>query len=256
MEAPHAGGGQLLWGPNKKQDVMGRYWKIVTMSAMLVLGFAVAGCVLIPHPVTDEAGVPIRRCPYGHSSLRKIPIVYGMPMSSATLDKALDDCEVVLGGCVIGPHSPRKALMCTNCKFVFHPPREQWDKGYWTRRSTDLASFRDELPSKLAHFPRPKKEDLIGLPAYTQSVMNGSEGSSSVEYVTREPFAVVSDEIVRFLATNNLHAQYEETINSTKAKRWRDIYRWNCSPPLFAITVFHEADGTCFVNVYESRSDK
>ena len=223
---------------------------------LLILPIIATSCALIPQPVTDESGRPVRACPYGHATLRKTPISYGMPVHNAKLERSIDECDVILGGCVIEPHSPKKALVCTTCKFVYNPPSGEWDKGYWSRRSTDITSFKEGFPAILTSVPLPKEAHLIGYPVYTQFVRNGKTTSSAVKYATREPFPVVKKEIVEFLGNNHLKGEYGEDINSTKEKRWRDIYSWRSINPFFGITVFHEADDTCVITITASQNQK
>jgi len=221
---------------------------------LLILPIIASSCVLISQPVTDESGSPVRECPYGHATLRKIPILYGMPMHSAKLERSIENCELILGGCVIEPHLPKNALVCTTCKFVFHPPSKKRDEGYWSRRSTDITSYKEGFPSILTSFPLPSEAHRIGSPAYTQFVRSGKTTSSSVEFASKEPLLVVKKEIIQFLGDNHLTGGYAEDINSTKEKRWRDIYCWRFINPFFNITVFHEADDTCMITITSSQN--
>ena len=163
-------------------------------------------------------------CPYDHTTVTNIPIVYGLLAPSEETSKAIENQEFIPGGCVISPGSPKTAVLCTTCRFVYNPPRGRWDSGSWSRRSTDLKSFKHPFPPLLLSFPMPSRNTLPKQPEYSQFVTDGRASMSFVQFSTTEHLSSLKKRIEAFLQEKKLRTRYEERINSTETQRWRDIY--------------------------------
>jgi len=168
-------------------------------------------------------------CPYGHRDLVDVPIRYGLlrPETFKT-SREEDRIRWVSGGCLVAPWNPRTAVTCRTCNFLYHQPDPdigesveslqslsadvqaaylaEYDfAGWWSRDSSDLASFEDPFPAVLLTFPTPAEEDLIGKVSYGQSLDgDGPPTAASLSYRTKASFEQVRDRIHEWYAQHEL----------------------------------------------------
>jgi hypothetical protein len=100
--------------------------------------------------LNEEVDVPdldsLKECPYGHSNLKRISILYGFPIASEELTRKLENKEIVLGGCCGGP--AEDVIECLECGFSI---QEGFDPSFasWTRSSEDPDSFERKISELL-----------------------------------------------------------------------------------------------------------
>lgn len=66
------------------------------------------------------------KCPFGHESLRFVPVLYGPLIMTTELEKEIDETKVLIGGCLSG--GPQNKLVCSSCFYVSNSDREYWEK--------------------------------------------------------------------------------------------------------------------------------
>jgi hypothetical protein len=87
-------------------------------SLLLVVGCEKAG-VRRPHDAPSTTAVlpklgAERRCPLGHTTVKLVPIVYGMIAMTPERRAQVDRYEVAFGGCDVGSMGEHK-IVCTTC---------------------------------------------------------------------------------------------------------------------------------------------
>src|SRR5438034_4420628 len=95
----------------------------------------------------------LKQCPDGHTTLKDVPISYGVPGASTRaewkkLQRQIDNLEFVLGGCEVGEYPPMVRPMCTTCRFGYNSRT-----GTWSRASHDIHSFKRPFSELLTSFP-------------------------------------------------------------------------------------------------------
>lgn len=91
---------------------------MVLASLLLVAGCQKAG-VRRPTDASSTADVspksePERRCPLGHTTIKLVPIVYGMIFMTPERRAQEERYEVAYGGCKVGSKGEHK-ITCTTC---------------------------------------------------------------------------------------------------------------------------------------------
>ncbi len=56
-------------------------------------------------------------CPNGHTTIKKIQIIYGHVFMDEELEKKIEQRDVELGGCITYENSPNYRLYCKTCNF-------------------------------------------------------------------------------------------------------------------------------------------
>ena len=149
-----------------------------------------------------DAIVPWRlptSCPYGHSALKHVKIVYGgpLPPPDAKTREALNSHEIVFAGTdVFGPGSPQWTVFCTRCGFIF-----ERGSGPWAREAEDPATFVQPFSSLLRDFQKPEAARRT-LTRYTQDLRDGLVSGERLFFITTEPLATLKDQVVKWA---NLH---------------------------------------------------
>ena len=97
---------------------------------------------------TTKLARDLKICPYGHHALKDIPIMYGLPDFSgsnrAIWEEKIRNHEIVLGGCVVMPDSPKVDTTCLTCGFVYSQRDDSW-----FRSSEDPDSFHPRISDLL-----------------------------------------------------------------------------------------------------------
>lgn len=106
------------------------------LNALTILLMAVGlfGCTATS--TFDMASAPSPRplkpipthCPYGHTALKEVPVVYGLLMWTPELEKQAENLEFLSGGCVeMAGVSPKVVYICTTCRFKYNPVAGDWE---------------------------------------------------------------------------------------------------------------------------------
>jgi hypothetical protein len=132
----------------------------------------------------DFGYVPVLpdKCLYGHQTLKKVKVIYGMPgMLSPQEQAALDNHDIIFdGSCVVGPKSPIRTVFCTTCGFIYGR-----GLGPWTRESEEAASFLQPFSYLFRSFPLP--EDYRRRETrFSQDVQGGIVFAETLSYSTFE----------------------------------------------------------------------
>lgn len=190
----------------------------------------------------EPSAKSLKVCPNGHTALKDVPILYGLPVFDGPEGKALREAvkksEVALGGCEVMPDSPRQVVRCTTCRFTYSIlSTDRPKEGSWRLSSSDPAAFQIPLSELVRSFPLPVKSQTKGVPTYTQSLDRKYRvESESVSYETDRSAGKLGDQISEWLKERNLNPRpVKENSGNSSNMRWRDE---KCS-----IWMSHEPDG-------------
>jgi hypothetical protein len=202
-------------------------------------------------PEAIKSSLP-RACPNGHSTLKKVRIVYGTlsfesPEAEQRFEQAIKNYEVWPGGCVSGPHSPKFRLTCTTCGFGYDS-----EDSLWSRNSDDPSTFTRPFSKYTASFSKLPWEQIKGGPDYGQSVAQGRVVSESVSYTSLEPVGVLISRINDWFRIQGIRPRYSRrphvrTITGAK----RIISEWKSRR--ISVMLHHEEDGTSWVMLHVFR---
>jgi hypothetical protein len=165
---------------------------------------AAAGCRHASSEPAQSVSIP-KTCPYGHTTVRRAEVVYGlMPTSPAG--------EVVAGGCVVEEGvSPAYLFVCKTCDFRQNPVTEDW-----VRETENPHRFDRPLSSPILSFPVAVKPQLQGV-RYTQHFQDGVMTTESVDYWTSEKRDVILARLTTFAAKYGVELNSPDSDSSDRA---------------------------------------
>lgn len=95
------------------------------------------------------------RCPFGHATLKRVPIVYGLLNMNAELQRKFDALELWPGGCVRGEE--REKTVCTWCRYSHEPLFN-----YWSHHACDPKLLKIRPDAFIADWSVEKHETVDG----------------------------------------------------------------------------------------------
>jgi hypothetical protein len=199
-------------------------------------------------PPTPLNGIPVSmpwsQCPNGHTSLKKVPIIYGLlafenEEARAKWEKGVENFEHVAGGCCVEPGSPKYRLTCTTCRFSYH---QYGSPGSWILSSEQTNLFPKPLGSLLLNFPMSEKSHLKGTTYYTQAYNDRSALSyESVSFQTTEPASEKVAEISEWLKQKGIETSFISVTNKDIAEEpFRESFEWRAQKPSLSINLYHD----------------
>lgn len=166
----------------------------------------------------------MRACPDGHSTLKNVPIAYGLINFDDKTKAAASRLEFWPGGCVITPDSPTNIVVCTTCGFAYDSRLGSWH---------GFAEFQTPNQSKrpfstlMASFPIPSTNQLVESPRFGQSFTTNGVTYESVSYSTSEPFEEVAQRIDSWFTAQKLKPMRHSSTNQEAQVRLpRQTVRW------------------------------
>ena len=170
------------------------------MKALLIAFFILQARLLAETPSAKSAQQPTT-CPFGHTELKRIPIVYGLLAMDADLQKKIDNLQVWPGGCILGDE--KEKLVCKTCRYSFEP-----HFGYWSHRADNPKLLQIKPDPFIADWPVGKKETVGG--SFYQHV-RGKEVCGEEFYCWYKLSELEVEELVRkFLARFNFKFERED----------------------------------------------
>ena len=95
------------------------------------------------HPKVKTISIKdLKTCNLGHSSLRDVPIVYGLGAGTAPYD--FESLEEWPGGCIVGSETHK--VVCTRCRSYYEPSTESWinvGENEWRTDSIEINDVDD-----------------------------------------------------------------------------------------------------------------
>lgn len=166
----------------------------------------------------------VKVCPDGHTTLRNVPIVYGLLIPDAKVKAALARQDFWPGGCVITPDSPTNRVVCTTCGFGYDSRFRDWH-GFAEFQSP--SQFKRPFSTLMASFPVPSTNQLVESPRFHQSFTTNGVTSESVLYSTSEPFEEVAQRIDSWFKAQKLKPMRHSGTNHG-AQAWlpRQTVKW------------------------------
>lgn len=220
-----------------------------------LLTFVVSALAILACAVEPTAK-SLKKCPNGHTTLKDVPIVYGLPPwegpAAERWRKAVENLEFVSGGCVSSSDSPKHKVICTTCRFahsIFLTPSPA--DGYWTRKSPDLKSFPKPFSELVTSFPVPSNFQLKDPVSYTQNLSDRLElRYEGVGYRTTQSADDIKTRVDEWLKERNIKYSFSSnTHTSTLNSAVRDIIRWKTEKASVWIDMHHEhSDKTSWIH--------
>jgi hypothetical protein len=167
----------------------------------------------------ETKSADLKRCPDGHTTLKDVPISYGLPGASTRaewkkIDRQIENLEFVLGGCVVDDDSPTVRPTCTTCRFGYNSRT-----GTWSRESRDIHSFKRPFTQLLTTFPvlaRPRKVD------YTQGIQSDRVVLEEIVYTASKDHPELKARIDQWFALHNIAPTYSEpNEGDRKVREWK-----------------------------------
>lgn len=154
-------------------------------------------------------------CPYGHKTVRRAEVLYGLLFVNDELRRKIDASEVVEGGCAIFVgDSPAYLLVCKTCKARMDPVTEEW-----TRTSADLRSFELSLEDPILTFPIPTDPRPRSV-EYEQHLLDGDPTWASAGYWTTEAKETIVPRLTDFAAKCGAELVYDEENSNPRWLRY------------------------------------
>jgi hypothetical protein len=136
-------------------------------------------------------------CPYGHATLKRVKIVYGLPVHDAKMLEAVRNHDIVFGGCVHDRDSPDWAAYCTSCGF-------KWGRGsIWEREAEDPATFRQPFSSLIRSFPISDESSRTET-RYSQSTRGAAVISERLDFATNESLPALQEKVAKWAEFNGI----------------------------------------------------
>src|SRR5258705_2140025 len=161
----------------------------------------------------------LKQCPDGHTTLKDVPISYGLPATSTRAEwkkceRQLDNLEFVLGGCVLDDDSPRVRQTCTMCRFGYNSRT-----GTWSRTSRDIHSFKRPFSELLTSFPVPAHRRKV---EYKQGVKSDKIVFEEIVYAASKDHPELKTRIDRWFAQHGITATYSQPDEGDrKVRQWK-----------------------------------
>lgn len=166
--------------------------------------------LLLLLPIIASAEVKsadLKRCPNGHATLKDVPIHYGLSvMDPKEIERHVKNLDFILGGCEIEPGSPTVLPTCTTCRFRYHS-----DSATWSRRSSDMRSFRQPFTPLLVSYPvlaRPRSIE------YEQWLRRDRLVSEEIVYTASKDHPELTQRVNDWFADHRIKPTYTETGRS------------------------------------------
>jgi hypothetical protein len=121
-----------------------------TMKALVIACVILQAFLSTAAPHDQPAQVPTT-CPFRHTDLKRVPIMYGLLGTDADLQRRIDNLEVWPGGCVLGDE--KEKLVCKTCRYCFEPLF-----GYWSKHISDPKLLRMKVDPFIADWPVGEKQ--------------------------------------------------------------------------------------------------
>jgi hypothetical protein len=180
----------------------------------------------------DITSADLKQCPDGHTTLKDVPIRYGLPAASTKaewkeIDRQIENLEFILGGCEISEDSPKVRPTCRTCRFAYDS-----QSNTWSRRSSDVHTFRRPFTELLMSFPLPANPRKL---EYEQGVQSDRVVLEAVVFTASKDQPELKSRIDEWFAAHKIRASYSEPYY------WPGILReWKAS----GISIRFSWDGT------------
>ena len=177
-------------------------------------------CLLLV-PLVSEAettSADLKRCPDGHTTLRDVPIVYGVPsVPSDVIARHVRRFDYILGGCDVMPDSPRVRPTCTTCRFGYDSQAMTW-----SRHSADPRSFQRPFSPLLTSFPRPAH---LRSADYLQEVRDDRVISEEIWFSAGRDQPTLKADIDHWFRNHGIRATFTAHASFQPNPRWqaRDV---------------------------------
>src|SRR5262249_22133096 len=103
--------------------------RAATVKALALACLILQASLLTAAPSAGSPQLP-KSCGFGHTDVKRVPIMYGLLAMDADLQWRIDHLEVWPGGCIVGDE--KEKLVCKTCRYYYEPLF-----GYWSKDTSD-----------------------------------------------------------------------------------------------------------------------
>lgn len=130
---------------------MKRIWlvMIVALASGCTTGNPGAPAALV-HQTHYPSAAELGRCPFGHTHLKDVPLVYGDLVPDPELTRRLKNLDVWYGGCLVGDDSESFKVVCPDCRYCYEA-----GECVWFKSADTPAEFAVPLSDLVTHVPSP-----------------------------------------------------------------------------------------------------
>jgi hypothetical protein len=199
-----------------------RLKKIVFIS---VLGFIIIlGIAYYYFAQTQEfifLEVKFKSCPYGHYSLKAVPISYGFMLPDSNYFKRVDNYETYPGGCTFSKDSPKYKVICTKCGYVFE---DNNSNSYWIKGNDSNEGFEVPLDTIISNLPLINIYSLNNLQSlnYAQKYRDGKIIEEAIRYQSISSASDLEEIILNYAELNKLNFHQVNSSNEEPS----DFYKF------------------------------
>jgi len=198
----------------------------------------------------NETSASLKKCPVGHTTLKDVEIVYGLPPwkgdEAKRFQESVGRLEIWPAGCVSSPDSPKVRPTCTTCRFGFDSQFRQW-----SRDSTEPRSFKRQFSTLLLSFPTPTTNFAKDNVNYSQSMRSNKVVSQSISYTSLQPREMLVQRINQWVGANGLNTTYnEKPFESDLTGEQKIIGEWHAGR-VSVMMQFQKKDSTSWVLFFE-----
>ncbi len=131
-------------------------------------------------------------CPNGHTSLKNIPIQYGLLLLDT--DSAKENLIFWPGGCVIRGDDPKWKTVCAECRYAYD---ERWQE--WEREARTHEGFKPDLCGLIVNFPVIEPSAQIWKLEYGHEIRGANARREHIAYGSASTSRALEQEIRRYL---------------------------------------------------------
>jgi len=138
-----------------------------------------------PTKAKTQTNQDLHCCPFGHTTLKQVPIIYGLLKQSPELEREIKNLEIWPGGCCVRDEETK--TVCTKCMYAYDSISR-----YWEKSSENPSHFGKPLSRLIANFPQKQAQ-------YYQDIKDGAVYRESVYFWTAEEPSALHLKLVQYL---------------------------------------------------------
>lgn len=151
----------------------------------------------------NPVAADVRVCPDGHTTLKDVPVRYGLLRDTEAGRKAIENLEFTPGGCSYVPgFSKTSQVVCTTCRLWY------WGNETWYGSSTSLKGFArplTEFATRLAFAGQGEDPAAV---RWAQMIRSNRVEKEYVYVQVQLPVETVCSTMTNCLAQFDIHAQF------------------------------------------------
>lgn len=197
---------------------------LLNLLTVLIFSFLSSNC----YEKNNIENLKVEKCPYGHTSLKSIPILYGEIGIDSTLEAALNKNEIELGGCDISDNDPKYRIVCEDCGYK----KYNYDSvKTWRRTSTDFSSFDFPLNKIILEFSILLVDTTQLFDpkiSYIQKIFDDKVIYEGLQYSSNKSYLEFENIVEKVMSHSTSNGVLTKPENVFKEKSNKELtYEWN-----------------------------